>query len=116
MGGGSEKRLKFIIGSPSPPPKKKTCSYLHGRPVIGPSCTEILYSGCCHFDNGATSKNDDVLTEHGGLLFVLLIAVHLIFSCEAQLNKYTFLSVCPSVRLSVSKTELFIVWSSYDSL
>ena len=43
------------------------------------SCTEILYSGCRHFDNGAASKNDDVLTEHGGLLFVLLIAVHLIF-------------------------------------
>ena len=32
-----------------------------------------------HFDNGATSKIDDVLTEHGGLLFVLLIVVHLIF-------------------------------------
>ena len=31
------------------------------------------------FDNGATSKIDDVLSEHGGLLHVLPLAVHLIF-------------------------------------
>ena len=30
------------------------------------------------FDNGATSKIDDVLSEHGGLLHVLPLAVHLI--------------------------------------
>ena len=44
-------------------------SYPHGRPASGPSCTEFDYPGCLHFDNGATSKNDDVLTEHGGLLW-----------------------------------------------
>ena len=31
------------------------------------------------FDNGASSKIDDVLTEDGGLLYVLPLAVHLIF-------------------------------------
>ena len=34
-----------------------------------------------HFDNDATSKIDDVLTENGGLLHVLPLAVHLIFLC-----------------------------------
>ena len=29
------------------------------------------------FDNGATSKFDDVLSKHGGLLHVLPLAVHL---------------------------------------
>ena len=32
-----------------------------------------------HFDNGASSKVDDVLTEGGGLLHVLPLAVHLNF-------------------------------------
>ena len=32
-----------------------------------------------HFDNGALSKIDDVLTEDGGLLHVLPLAVHQIF-------------------------------------
>ena len=32
-----------------------------------------------HFDNGATSKIADVLTEHGGLLHVLPLTVHLDF-------------------------------------
>ena len=40
--------------------------YLHGRPAFGSSCTEFVYSGCWHFDNGVTSKIDDVLTELGG--------------------------------------------------
>ena len=31
------------------------------------------------FDNGATSKIDDVLTEDGGLLDVLPLTVHLSF-------------------------------------
>ena len=39
-----------------------------------------------------------------------------VFSCEAQLNKCTFLSVCLSVCPSVSKTEFLIVWSAYDNL
>ena len=30
-----------------------------------------------HFDNGASSKIDDVLAEDGGLLHVLPLAVHL---------------------------------------
>ena len=30
-----------------------------------------------HFENGASSKIDDVLTEDGGLLHVLPLAVHL---------------------------------------
>ena len=34
---------------------------------------------CWHFDNSAISKFDDVLLEHGGLLHVLPLAVHLIF-------------------------------------
>ena len=39
-----------------------------------------------------------------------------IFSCEAQLNPCTFVSVCPSVRLSVCfKTEFLTVWSAYDN-
>ena len=47
----------------------------------GPSCTEFVYSECWHFDNDATSKIDDVLTEHGGLLLALPLAVHLRFFC-----------------------------------
>ena len=31
-----------------------------------------------NFENSATSKIDDVITEHGGLLHVLPLAVHLI--------------------------------------
>ena len=42
-------------------------------------CTELVYPECWHFDNDATSKIDDVLTEHGGLLYFLPLAVHLRF-------------------------------------
>ena len=49
------------------------------RPAFGPSCTEFVYLGYWPFDNGATRKIDDVLIEHGGLLHVLLLAVHLDF-------------------------------------
>ena len=38
---------------------------LHGRPALGHSCTEFVFSGCWHFNNGATIKIYDVLTEHG---------------------------------------------------
>ena len=48
-----------------------------GRPTFGPSCTELVYLGCWHFDNGATSKVDDVLLDHGGLPHVLPLAVQL---------------------------------------
>ena len=37
------------------------------------------YSGCLLFDYDATSKIYDVLTEHGRLLHVLPLVVHLIF-------------------------------------
>ena len=36
--------------------------------------------GCWHFDTGATSKIDDVLTEDAGLLHVLPLTAHLM--CE----------------------------------
>ena len=42
-------------------------------------CTTFVYPGCGHFDKGATSKIDDVLIEHGGLLYVLTLTVHLDF-------------------------------------
>ena len=41
--------------------------------------TKFYYPERWHFDNDATSKIDDVLTEHGGLIHVLPLAVHLIF-------------------------------------
>ena len=52
---------------------------LHGRPTVRPSCTEFVYPGCWHFDNGAIRKFDDLLLEHGGLPHVLPLAVHLKF-------------------------------------
>ena len=55
------------------------CPYLHGRTSFGPSCTVFVYPGCLQFDNGATSKFDDVLLEHGGLPYVLPLAVYLHF-------------------------------------
>ena len=39
--------------------------------------SEFVYPGWWDFDNGATCKIDDVLTEHGSLLHVLPLAVHL---------------------------------------
>ena len=51
----------------------------HGRPTIGPYCTEFVHPGCWNFDNGAISKFDDFLLEHGGLPHVLRLAVHLKF-------------------------------------
>ena len=41
--------------------------------------TEFVYPECWHFDNDAISKIDDVLTENGGLLHILPLAVHLRF-------------------------------------
>ena len=45
------------------------CSFKHGRPAVGPSCNEFVYPECWHFDND----------EHGGLLRVLPLTVHLRF-------------------------------------
>ena len=39
----------------------------------------FVYSGCWHFDNGATTKIDDVPTEHGELIHVLPI-IHEVIS------------------------------------
>ena len=36
-----------------------------------PGGTEFVFPGCWHFDNGTTSKIDDVLNDHG--LHVLLL-------------------------------------------
>ena len=63
--------IDWVIG------KVLNCSYLHGIPRSGPSCTEFVYPECWHFNNDAKSKIDDVLTEHCGLLHVLPLAVHL---------------------------------------
>ena len=49
--------------------------------TFGPSDTEFVNPECWHFDNCTTSQIDDVLTEHGGLLHVLPLAVHLKFFC-----------------------------------
>ena len=51
--------------------------YMGDLPTFGPSCTELVYPGCWHFNNGATSKFDDVLLDHGGLPHVLPLAVQL---------------------------------------
>ena len=55
------------------------CSYLYRRCAFGPSCTEFVYTECRHFDNGASSKIDEVLAEDGGLLHILPLTVHLHF-------------------------------------
>ena len=52
--------------------------YPHWSPAFCPSCNEFVYPGCWHSDNGATSKIDHVLIEHGGPPHVLPLAVHLI--------------------------------------
>ena len=40
-------------------------------------------------DAGATSKIDDVLTEHSGLLHVLSLTVHLRFFCWTSRGDYS---------------------------
>ena len=42
--------------------------------VVGPQDFHVIP---LHFENGASSKIDDVLAEDGGLLHVLPLAVHL---------------------------------------
>ena len=53
----------------------------YSQSTVGPSCTEFVHPGCWHFDNGAISKFDNVLLEHGGLPHVLPLAVHLRLFC-----------------------------------
>ena len=54
---------------------KRNCARLFYHVLFnmgdGSTCTEFVYPECQHFDNDATSKIDDVLTEHSGLLHVL---------------------------------------------
>ena len=38
--------------------------YPHWKPAFGPSCTELAYPGCWHFDNGATNWNNDDHIDH----------------------------------------------------
>ena len=38
---------------------------LEWRPSFGHLCTEFACNGILNLDSGATSKIDDVLTEHG---------------------------------------------------
>ena len=52
-----------------------------GGGVVGPQDFRV---SPCHFDNGASSKIDDVLSEDGGLLHVLPLAVHLIFFLQTS--------------------------------
>ena len=67
-----------------------TCSYLHWRPTFGSSCTGFVYHRCWHYDNGATSKIDDVLTEHGGPLHVLPPNVHQVGGTILKLVLFNF--------------------------
>ena len=51
-----------------------------GRPIFGlPALNKYVYPGCSHFDNGATSKIDDILFEDGRLLYILPLAAHLTY-------------------------------------
>ena len=60
------------------------CPYPHCFPSIW-SCTELVYPGCWHLDNGAESRIDDVLLEHGVLPHVLPLTVHLELFLSGQI-------------------------------
>ena len=75
---------------------------LHGRHAFGPSLAEFVYPRGWHFDNGGTSKIDDVLTENGGLLDVPLLT-----ALSTWIFNTPALVFCLSVRLSMVKTEFF---------
>ena len=60
------------------------CPYPHWRPVFGSSYNEFVFPGCWHFDNGATSKIDDIHIEHGGLPHVLPLNFHLSFGVQVD--------------------------------
>ena len=51
--------------------------------VVGPQVFRVIP---WHFENGASSKIDDVLAEDGGLLHVLPLAVHLNFFFDGQVG------------------------------
>ena len=50
------------------------------------TCTEFVFPECWHFDNGASNKNNYVLAEDGGLLYVLPLTVHLNFFFDGQVG------------------------------
>ena len=64
------------------------------------SCTEFVYPECWHFDNDASSKINEVLTEHGGLLHVLPLAVLLRFFFAGQVGE-TILNLSYSLTFDV---------------
>ena len=47
--------------------------------LVLPALNLTTLAGSWHFDNGATRKNNDAITEHVVLLCVLPLAVHMIF-------------------------------------
>ena len=59
-----------------------------------------MLDACIFFYNGATSKIDDVLLEHGGLLHVFTLAVNLNFLWWA-ISTFTFM-IIGSVVIFVS--------------
>ena len=51
-------------------------------------CTEFVFPECWRFDNGASSKIDDVLAEDGGLLQVLPFAVTVFVKASLSTLEY----------------------------
>ena len=81
------------------------------RHAFGPSCTEFVYPECWHFDNDASSKINDVLTEHGGLLHVLPLAVLLRFFFAGQVGG-TILNLSYSLTFIVGPLLTDLVYNS----
>ena len=63
---------------------------------------EFVYPGCLYADNGAIIFIDDGITEHGGLVHVYHLAVHLIF-CADKWKRGDHSK--PSYTLSMSKVD-----------
>ena len=70
---------RYGLSTPYRSSIRNSAKLFHQVLAFGLSCTELVYPKCWHFDNA--SKIDDVLTEHGGLLHVLPLAVCLSFFC-----------------------------------
>ena len=82
------------------------CPYLHGRPDTHTDLhffpSFLVYPGCLYADNGAIIFIDDGITEHGGLVHVYHLAVHLIF-CADKWKRGDHSK--PSYTLSMSKLD-----------
>ena len=48
--------------------------------------TKNCFPGITNFENGASSKIEDILAEDGGLLHVLTLAIHLNFFFDGQVG------------------------------